>query len=599
LLTFSLKALNPLSGYTHIWEIGRRYTWTAPIVAVGGLVCSALEGLSISLLIPLLGALMATPTSASTSGMASEGILSFLNRFAESIAPDRRLPVIAGVMLAMVIVKGVVASLNSLFIGWVDGRAAHDVRQGMAKLLVNVGYPFYLKNDPAELLTILSSQSWSATEAIRTVFAMVADIVAIVVFITLLIMVDWRLTLIALALTLPVSAFQNLFRERVRRLGQRVSNANHWLGERMLVLVDAFRMIKIFGQEQRELARFSEASTEVRRSGLSAEMFGVWFGPTVETLHASVFVSILLGAYFAHVPAPVLLAFLVLLYRLQPYIQSIEGARLSLSESETALDEVEWLLDPVDKPPAPGGRVRFSTLDGPIVFENVSFTYATRPATPALDGVNLMFQPGQATALIGRSGSGKTTLVNLICRLLHPSSGRILVGGRDLSDIDPISWRAHLGFAGQDAELIDGSIAENIAYGLPQASLETIREAAALADIDAFVHDLEKGYETRVGARGLSLSGGQRQRIGLARALVRRPSVLVLDEATNAIDGLSEQAILNVVRERNLTAIVVSHRASALSYCDQGVVIEQGKVVEAGALDDLKAYRLLMELAPA
>ena len=594
-----LTALNPLAGYTHIWAVGRRYRWSIPVIALGGLVSSVLEGVSISLLIPLLSTLMPGAQGGAGLEAANRGVMDVMNRVAMAIPEERRLPTIAGAILLVVAVKGVVASLNSLFISWVDGRAAHEVRAGMARRLVDVGYPFYLKNDPAELLTILSSQSWSATDAIRVVSAMVADVVAVCVFAALLLAVDWRLTLIAIALTLPLTLFQNLFKDRVRILGERVSRANHGLGERMLVLVQAFRMIKIFGQETREFDRFASASQEVRRSALSAEIFGVWFGPTMETLHALVFVVILLGAFAVHVPGAALLTFLVLLYRAQPYVQSIESGRLSITESWAALDEVEWLLDPADKPPAPGGTQPFNGLTGPIVFEEVSFAYPTRPnAAPALDAVSLAFHPGRATALIGRSGSGKTTLVNLVCRLLQPSQGRILVNGVDLREIDPVCWRAAIGFAGQDVELIEGTVGENIAYGCPEASPDDIREAARLADIGDFIDELELRYDTPVGSRGLSVSGGQRQRIGLARALVRRPSILLLDEATNAVDGLSEAAVLKVVRERHLTAIVVSHRASTLGFCDDGVVLDQGHVTEAGRLKGLTAYRRLAEISP-
>lgn len=594
-----LNWINPLAPYKNIWAVGKRYLWTVPIVAVGGLVASTLEGVGISLLIPLLSTLMpgAEPPA---DAPGAEGVMAFLEWLPAQIDESIRLPAIAAVILFFVIIKSIVTSLNSLFIGWVDGLASHDVRRGLARRLTEVGYPFYLKNDPAELLTILSSQSWSATDAIRTVFSMVADVAAIIVFATLLFLVDWRMSLVVAVLSVLISVTNNIFRNKVRELGERVSEANHLLGHRMLVVVEAFRMIKIFGQELPEQKRFNHASESVRKTSLDAESFGAWIGPILETVHATIFIGIMLVAFYSGMSGPVLLTFLVLLYRLQPYIQSIDSGRLSLAESHAALDEVEWLLDPADKPPPPSGSVVFRDLTGPIVLEDVTFRYPTRPdAPPALANVNVTFKPGKATALLGRSGSGKTTLVNLLCRLLQPTEGRVLVAGVDLNQVEPSSWRAHLGFAGQDVDLVEGTIADNIAYGMQDATRAQIEAAAKLADIHDFIVQMPEGYDTDAGTRGLSLSGGQRQRVGLARALVRNPTILVFDEATNAVDGISEAAILNVVKERGLTAIVVSHRMSTLSFCDEGVVLEDGRVIEAGPLKELPSYHRLATLMPA
>jgi subfamily B ATP-binding cassette protein MsbA len=195
-------------------------------------------------------------------------------------------------------------------------------------------------------------------------------------------------------------------------------------------------------------------------------------------------------------------------------------------------------------------------------------------------------------ALLGRSGSGKSTIVNLICGLLVPDKGRIFVHSLDLSALDPHEWRQKIGLAGQDIDLVDGTIADNIAYGARSVSMEEIQAAAKLVDADRFIDQLPLKYETEVGSRGEKLSGGQRQRIGLARALIRRPALLVLDEATNSIDGLSEDEIIKVLDNRDYfgTAIVISHRRKTLGACDYGIVMEDGKVTAQGPLNALLYY---------
>jgi subfamily B ATP-binding cassette protein MsbA len=223
----------------------------------------------------------------------------------------------------------------------------------------------------------------------------------------------------------------------------------------------------------------------------------------------------------------------------------------------------------------------------------VNFTYPNRAeAGPALCDLSFTIAKNVSTALIGRSGAGKTTIVNMLCRLLDPTSGRITVADVDLANIDPTTWRNRLGIAGQDIDLIEGSIADNIRYGVPDAPFEEIVHAARLADADSFIGELPNGYATRVGSRGLSLSAGQRQRIGLARALARKPEILILDEATNAVDGISEVAIMSLLRERShdKTTIVVSHRQSTLACCEAGIVLEGGRVIESGALRSLAFY---------
>lgn len=291
--------------------------------------------------------------------------------------------------------------------------------------------------------------------------------------------------------------------------------------------------------------------------------------------------------------APVIITFLVLLHRIQPHLLAVNQAWLGLASLNESLREVEWLLDPQYKPPPPTGIVRFNHLEGPIVFEDVNFTYPNRvEAGPALSDVSFTIHKDMSTALIGRSGAGKSTIVNILCRLLEPTSGRIKVAGIDLADIDPMTWREHLGIAGQDIELVEGSITDNIAYGAPAASFEDIVQAARIADADSFIGELPNGYGTHVGSRGLSLSAGQRQRIGLARALVRKPEILILDEATNAVDGISEIAIMSLLRyrSRDKTTIVISHRQSTLACCEAGIVLENGRVIESGPLGNLEFY---------
>jgi subfamily B ATP-binding cassette protein MsbA len=207
----------------------------------------------------------------------------------------------------------------------------------------------------------------------------------------------------------------------------------------------------------------------------------------------------------------------------------------------------------------------------------------------ALESVSLQFRAGEVTAIVGASGAGKSTLINLLFRLHDPVSGSVLVDGQPLTDIDIASWRAALSIAGQDTELMRGTIRDNICYGKPDASDEAIINAARMADAHEFVMATPKGYDTLVGERGLFLSGGQRQRLGVARALLRKPRILVLDEATNSLDSFSEAYIQETLQTLHgqMTIILIAHRLSTTRNADHVIVMNRGRVVESGRPNDL------------
>ena len=564
------------------------------MVAVLAFLSSALEGLGIGLLIPLLGALLANNDFSSDTGP-----LAMLTRLAEMFEPDIRFRAVAACILAAVMLKGVIQALNGTYIAWIDGRAAHDIRCGLSHRLLELGYPFYLDHDPARLVAIVSTDSWRASDAIRTIFSMAAASVAVIVFGLLLASVSWRLFLFVVVGALLIRATQTVYVHRLGKLSELVTQTNQGLAKRMLQIIDAMHVIRIFGQQEREQQRFGLASEDVRKALYATERASARMPPMLEVMYAALFIGVLLAATAGGMEAPVIITFLVLLHRMQPHLLTLNEGWLGLASLRGSLREVEWLLDPANKPLPPAGSIRFSHLSGPIVFEEVRFSYSNRAeGDRALRDVSFSIPKHRSTALIGRSGAGKSTIANMLCRLLEPTSGRITVAGVDLAHIDPITWRARIGVAGQDIDLVEGSVAENIAYGAPGAAFEDIVRAARLADADSFIGELPNGYRTDVGSRGLSLSAGQRQRIGLARALVRKPEILILDEAINAVDGISEITIMSLLRDRSWdkTTIVISHRQSTLACCEEGIVLEKGRVIESGPLRGL-AYYNKMNLA--
>jgi ATP-binding cassette, subfamily B, bacterial MsbA len=566
-----------------------RYTWFVPASALLSLVGSALEGLGIGLLIPLLTEILGSSPTVGTGGVT--GLFAHI---AAAFPPESRVLGVGACIFGLILFKAAFQTLYWIVVAWVDGKAGHDIRGALSQQLLSLGYSFFLGQDPIRLVTIVSTESWRASDAIRLAFSITASAGAVLVFGGFLLAVSWKLSLFVAVGVFLIRSAQVLFARRLELLSDRVATTNRELAGRMMTIIDAMRLIRIFGQQAREQARFVEASDGVRKALLDVERNASVMGPLFEVLHAALFIAILLLAPRVGLALPAIITFLALLYRMQPQLMALSRARLELAALRGPVREVAWLLDPSDKPSPPRGSQAFAGLNGPIVFENVDFSYPSRrEGGPALSALNLTIRPKRALAILGSSGAGKTTLVNLLCRLLEPSAGRITLDGRDVSDVAPRSWLSHVALAGQDIDLIDGPIADNIAYGAPDASFEAIVEAAKLADADRFIRTLPDGYGTSVGSRGLSLSGGQRQRIGIARALLRDPELLILDEATNAVDGISEAAIMTLIERRagQKMTIVISHRPSTIASCQDGLVLEGGRVVEAGPLPDLEFFK--------
>lgn len=226
-------------------------------------------------------------------------------------------------------------------------------------------------------------------------------------------------------------------------------------------------------------------------------------------------------------------------------------------------------------------------FDGKVEFAHLSFGYES--ARPVLQDIQLLIEPYQTVALVGRSGSGKSTLVKLLFRYFEPTQGRILIDGRDIADLDVTGYRKRLAIVHQEVDVFNGSLLDNLTYGNPNATFEQVESACAIAKVDEFVRMLPQGYHTIVGERGVRLSGGQRQRLGIARALLVEPDVLIFDEATSSLDYESERAIQLAMRriQGTRTTIIIAHRLSTVREADKIAVLEQGRIVEVGSHSEL------------
>ncbi len=576
-----MKPLNLFGSNSNLAALSRRYLWTAFVVTFLALSIGLLEGIGVSLLIPLLSTF-----TGSFSAARGGGTLGLIQRFAEGYSRNERLLIVSSVIFVFVLLKSALQVLANAFAAWVEGRVGQDIRCALSDSLHSVGYSFFLVQEPARLVNILATESWKASDAVRILLNRL-------VFSVLLLLVSWRLSLMVLAGGFIARWVQQRTDARIRELSNATVSANQLLADQMLFTIFGSRIIRLFHSQQAEHSRFETVSDGVRRSILKGERVYGTQGPLLEAMHGVLFLVVLLTAVFTGVSLPVLAAFLVLMNRVQPHLRLLEQSAASLASAAGPFNEVEWLLKMRDNPPAPRGELAFTGLRNGIEFDKVTFEYGDR-GEPVLMDASFELRRGRSTALIGASGAGKSTVINLICRLLEPVSGMIKVDGQPLSRIKISDWLNAIAIAGQDIDLIDGTIAENISYGRPNTERTKMERAARSAGA-GFVNDLPQGLETLVGPRGLSLSAGERQRIGIARALAREPDILILDEATNAIDHETETGIIKALQQlpKSMTIIVISHRPGTIAFCDDAVVLNRGRVVETGPLSSVFSYRTM------
>ncbi|RWP36942.1 MAG: ABC transporter ATP-binding protein [Mesorhizobium sp.] len=556
--------------------LGRKQLRLLPAVVVLGLASAALEGFGIGLIIPLLGIIMG---QGDQTGMA--GFSAVFQHFGSDLSERDRLIVISAAILGSIVLKNVFAFANTLLTTFIYGKASHSIRSALSEQLLRVGYPFFLQQSPGRLLNIISNESWRASDAIQIMLTAIVSASAAIILLAFLLLLSWQMTLLVTLGLVVVQIAHAVLSANLKGPSRSVASRNSDLASQMLHLVHAGRLIRIFGQESREKATFDQASDAVRRAAFVLLTRQGALPPLTEVLHAMLFLAVVIGAWFVGVSFPLIVAFVILLYRLQPYMRALQMAWSQLQGLSGSLEEVVWMLDPTDKPEPPRGHRPFQGLAQGIKFDDVTFTYSGKDQRAVvLHSAAFEIRSGRSTALIGRSGAGKTTIVNLLCRFVEPDAGRILVDGSPLDQIDPSHWRRLIALASQDLELVDGSIFENIIYGQDAASAGDAQRAAKLAEAHEFIEHLPQGYQTVVGYRGVNLSAGQRQRIALARALVRDPDILILDEATNAVDGLSEAAIVETLKSRagRRTTIVISHHHSTISFCDDVVILSGGRV---------------------
>jgi subfamily B ATP-binding cassette protein MsbA len=496
-------------------------------------------------------------------------------------------------LLVVFILQGIFSFVHQLSLTYVGERAIADIRLEVFTHLQELPFSFFAERRTGEIVSRVTNDVVLLQQAITTNLVMLLrQILTLAGAIILLFVLDWRLTALIL-LTVPVITIIMV------RLGDRIRAASVLIQDTLAEIANVLeettsgvRIVKSFAREPYEISRFRIRVMNTYAASMHRARISATLSPIIGFI-ASVTITAILyfgslqviagrmtsGDLVAYLIYAVLVATpIAVMAELYGQFQAASGA------SERLFQLLDYVPDLADAPDA----VALPPVVGEVVFEDVSFRYTD--AMPVLQGIDFAARPGQLIALVGPSGAGKSTLVNLIPRFYDVTNGCIRIDGYDVRDVTLKSLREQIGIVPQETVLFSGSVRDNIRYGRLEATDEEIEDAARAANAhDFIIHDLEAGYDTVVGEHGVKLSGGQRQRVSIARAILKNPRILILDEATSSLDSESESLVQEALEHlmANRTSFVIAHRLSTVMNADWILVINKGEVVEQGTHAEL------------
>ncbi len=496
--------------------------------------------------------------------------------------------------LTMVIftIKGAASYGQAVMMSRIGNRIIAENQQRMFDRLMRQSLGFFAARHSSEFLARLSTGANSATQVLNLlVTAIGRDFLSLIGLVAVMVVQDPVMSLFALVIAPPALYVLRKLIRRVRTIAKSQFTGGTHLFETMQETIQGIRIVKTFTLEDQMHERMRKNVAVVESEANKMARVANRSSPLMETLggiaiacgvtyggYRTIEMSATPGEFFSFITAFIL-----------AYEPAKRLARLNL-ELNAGLVGVRILFDIIDAPqsePNDDNKPALKIEDGRVAFSSVNFAY--RPGEPVLRDISFVAEPGKATALVGPSGGGKSTILNLILRLYETDSGAITIDGQNIASVSRRSLRQGIGYVGQDVFLFRGSIRENIAFGKMDATEDEIIAAAKAANAHDFIMSIPQGYDASVGEHGLQLSGGQRQRVAVARALIKNAHLVLLDEATAALDSESEKLVQDAIARltQGRTTIVIAHRLHTVAHADRILVIENGAVAESGRHEEL------------
>jgi ABC-type multidrug transport system fused ATPase/permease subunit len=466
-----------------------------------------------------------------------------------------------------------------------------DVRKALYQKIIWLPITFFDSRRVGELMSRITADIGTLQDTFSFVLAeLLRQVITLLLGVGILFFLAPTLTAFML-LTFPVLVISAIvFGKYIRRLSKKTQDK---LAEANVVVEESFHsisMVKAFTNENFEVTRYTRAINEVVRVAIQSSRYrGLFISFIIFALFGGIVAVGWYGASLVQskeISVGELFSFIFYTSFIGFSIAGLGDIYTQLQRSIGASERVMEVLKMDDESPAEYNRIK---LRGEIEFSQVSFAYPTRQEYSVLNGLNFIIRPGEKVALVGKSGSGKSTIINLLMRFYPLTTGAIHIDGRPSESFNLSAYRENLGVVPQEVILFGGSIAENIRYGKPEANFEEIRNAARQANALEFIESFPEKFETLVGDRGIKLSGGQRQRIAIARAILKDPAILILDEATSSLDAHSEVLVQEALEKlmEGRTTIIIAHRLTTIKKVDRIFVIEGGRLAEMGSHTEL------------
>jgi len=489
-------------------------------------------------------------------------------------------------------IRGLATYANGVALVWVSNKVVMDLRQEMFIRILTLPSSYYDNQSSGSLLSKFTYDviqiKEASTNAITTI---VRDSLSLVGLLGWMFYIDWKMTLVAMVSAPFITIVFMVIRKRLRKMSRKVQESmvdiNQVLGE----CINGHKLIKLYDGKEQEINRFQKVTNANRRYSMKFAMAAVASSPAIQLITVIVMAIIIYiaiqKAAANEIRVGEFTSFFAAMAMLLTPLKRLARVNEYLQRGLAACESVFALLDHPVEPDV--GKQTLGKAKGEIEFCNVNFSYQGKDQK-ALNNISMHIKPGETIALVGASGSGKSTLANLVPMFYAGAEGKILLDGKEIQDIPLHSLRQNIALVSQEVILFNDTVRNNIAYGSLHGSSEaSIIAAARSAHALEFIEELEQGFDTIIGEKGLKLSGGQRQRLAIARALLKDAPVLIMDEATSSLDTHSERQIQLAIEEvkEGRTCLIIAHRLSTIENADRIIVIDNGAIVETGTHSEL------------
>ncbi|MDD5041833.1 MAG: ABC transporter ATP-binding protein [Candidatus Peribacteraceae bacterium] len=555
------------------------------------LLAAAFEGAGMGLLIPILNGFLNKSFSFATEIPILGTALSHLPD--SFLANDRLIFVVfLGGFIGVYTLKNTLRFLANASMGYFSERSLHHLRKALFTKYLSFGKLFFDTTNVGHHSTLLLQFSQNALYPLASLDGFVGALFSLLVYLVVLLGISWKLTLVALPLFALLHFAIKFMITRIKRLSRSIAAEGSALGKKSIEILSTIPLVKSYQTERQEQERYTRISDQKAQHDFRVRVLLNTILPLQEIITLLVASAVMVGSFYVFgreqiASGPALLVYFYIIINASGKFGTVSGFRGVIANASGPMDAVLEIFDEEGKYFVRGGRTVCTGLKDTIAFRDLSFSYLAE--REVLHGISFTVQRGKMTAIVGPTGGGKSTLISLLMRYYDCPPATLFVDGTDIRDFTLDSYLHRVALVSQETLLLHDTLRNNITYGLTDVAEERLQQVLKRARLADFIAQLPQGLETLIGDRGVKLSGGEKQRVSIARALLKDAEILILDEATSSLDSKTESLIQEAIDDAvtGRTSIVIAHRLSTIRHADKIVVLEEGRIAEEGALDDL------------